>query len=294
MDQDEDQNVCVAPPAVCEAPATSSPGDADAAVASAAAGPAAGNSANPLLATVPGADAVQAPFDVDEGTKAMAEQDDQVGKVTDLVGSMAKAANLPGGEAAEGAGGKVAGLLGLPGDVAATAAGINEIAQNKPDGVLDTAIAGSGLVGDAASAVGASSVANPVNAVKGGLEIGKGAGQVIDGVTADPIAPGTSGKDTDSETVDGVENMLKGAADAGGAIPNPWVQGAGKALAGGMAIGNAIAPTIFGEKNEATPDNQTADGEYHGSTGNSWVDWAAGVGKYSNGRFEDSSAGSCK
>jgi hypothetical protein len=66
---------------------------------------------------------------------------------------------------------------------------------------------------------------------------------------------------------------------------------AGKVFNGAMAATNEfIAPAVFGDKNAPVTDNQTADGVYHGSTGNRIVDWVAGVGKYSNGRFEDSSA----
>lgn len=287
MDQEE-QQACVMPAdaaPVCVAPADGGGGGGVVAPA-----PAAGDGGNPLLSAVlppPAADKDP----VTEEQKKAGDQLDAGGKAMDFIGTMAKAMKLPFGEAAEAAGGKIGGAASMPGDIMATATGMGEIRKGDlQNGVIDTGVGGAGIVADAASIAGNNPIANAANAVKGGLELGKGAGQLIDAATAGPIAPGTSGVDRADETVNGIENVLKGAGDGAQAF-GTWGQGAGKALNYGMAAGNAIAPVIFGDMKESTGNmGQTADGVYHGTTGNSWVDWVAGVGKYSNGRLHDSSA----
>jgi hypothetical protein len=179
----------------------------------------------------------------------------------------------------------------MPGDIMATASGVDEMRKgDMQNGVVDTAIGGIGMVGDAASVGGMSPLANYANAAKGGLELGKGAAQIFTAQTAAPLAPGQSGVDTAGQTVNGIENVLKGVGDGAQAF-GPWGAAGGKALNAGMAVGNAVAPLVFGDMKESTGNmGQTADGVYHGTTGNSVIDWMAGVGKYSNGRFHDSSA----
>jgi hypothetical protein len=285
MDQEE-QQACVMPPEaapVCAAPAD---GGADAAPAVA---PAPGDASNPILAPVSAAALPPSPVSKEE--KEAGDQLDAGGKAMDFIGTMAKAMKLPFGEAAEKAGGQIGGLASMPGDIMATASGIDEIRKgDKQNGVLDTGIGGAGIVADAASIAGNNPIANVANAVKGGLEIGKGGGQIIDAATAGPIAPGQSGIDRADEAVNGVENLLKGVGDGAQAF-GPQAAAAGKALNYGMAAGNAIAPLVFGDMKESTGDmGRTADGVYHGTTGNSVIDWIAGVGKYSNGRLHDSSA----
>jgi hypothetical protein len=288
MDQDEAQQACVddataaGDAAVCQAP----PADASAA---ASAAPNAGDAGNPLLASVPaGTGDVTVSYPDAEHDKQMAEMKegfetaDGVGKVADMAGTMDKLAG--GGKGSEIAGGIAGGLLGLPGDILAAANGVSEFANgDQANGTLDAVTGAAGVVGDVASMADSTPVGAVAGGIKGGVEVGKGAGQIFEGATSDAPAPGTSAKDGADEVVDGVENVLKGAGD-GAAAFGPEGAAVGKALNGGMALGNAIAPLVFGDKNEAM-DNQTADGEYHASTGNGVVDWVAGIGKYSNGRF---------
>jgi hypothetical protein len=258
-------------------------------MAPAAAAPAPGGS-EPKESSEGGGIGINSP----EVMKERAEQEDTAGKVIDATAtaaSLGKGIEKVGGVGVDRLGGGLAGVASLPGDVMATIAGAKEVANgDNANGVVDTGIGAAGVVGDVAGIAGQSGIGDAANTVKGGLEIGKGAGQLISAVQdSGPMAPGESRRDSTDEAVDGVENILKGGADAGSAAPNPWIKGGAKALGAGMAVGNMLAPVVFGDKNESS-NAQTADGVYHGSTGNGAVDWMFGVGKYSNGRFGDSSA----
>ena len=81
--------------------------------------------------------------------------------------------------------------------------------------------------------------------------------------------------------MNGIDDTLTGVADVGSSLPgNAGL--VGKALKGGLGVGKALGPIVFsGDSSAIAPE----DGQYHGTTGNSWVDWAAGVGKYSVSRF---------
>ncbi len=288
MDQDQEPNQSVEPAPVCEEPANSS--EAPAAVA--APGPAAGNPDNPLVAPgIPAAEPREPAEDplFSKDTKESAESTDRVGKALDAAGELAK---QMGNKGAGELGGKMGGLMGLPGDAVAGAEAYDELKKGDlAKGVPDAVSAVASTAGDVASAVGNETVGKYANAVKGGVELGTGAAQLYDAVTAGPIAPGQTGTDTAQEAVNGVENLLKGVADGAqtGVVGGAAGAAVGKALAGGMALGNLAAPLIFGDKKEDT-HAATADGQEHGTTGNSAVDWVFGAGKYSNGRWSDSSA----
>lgn len=221
------------------------------------------------------------------------EKADTAGKVVDAIGhAVANGGNVTkaGKEMAERVGGGVGSAASFAGDVNSTVEAAKALAKpgsDKREAASNVAINGVGAVQDAAGMLGNNPVATYAGALKGGLEIGKGAGQVVEGLTTKAPAPGQSARDGKDEVVDGVENLLKGTADGAGAMKNPWVAGAGKALGAGMAVGNLIAPLVFGKQKEegSHMEQVPADEHFNPTTGNRAVDWVFGTGKYTNGRW---------
>ncbi len=170
--------------------------------------------------------------------------------------------------------GKAGGVLALPNDINTAVDGLQKGDYGQ------AAIGAAGAVGDVATVVGADGIANVAGGVKGVGELGKGYSDVFDAATAGPIAPGQAGVDSADQMVNGIENLLAGAGDVGAALPGN-VGLAGKSLKAGMGAGKLIAPLVFSGDSSV----QAEDGKYHGTTGNSVVDWVAGVGKYSVSRF---------
>jgi hypothetical protein len=152
--------------------------------------------------------------------------------------------------------------------------GVGEIEKGDlANGVLDVGIGGTGLL----SKVSEGPLKDAAEVVSSGLEIGKGVGEIA-------TDQGYGGK-----SLDGLHDILTGGAGAIDALAptgSPLQLGA-KAFGLGMNIGDAIAPTIFGEKDEKGPKQEEIpeDGVFHASTGNSAVDWVCGTGKYTDGRF---------
>ena len=255
---DPEQQVCVAPdepgplasPAPVAAPVSDGAGGAGGAGPVAALAPAGGPSFGDVAA-----------FDNNVG--------DAMGMV-EVLGKLGKVAGDTGALA-----GKAGGALALPNDVKTAVDGVSK-------GDYGQAVIGAaGAVGDVATVAGADGVANIAGGVKGVVEVGKGYSDVYDAATAGPIAPGQSGVDPADQMVNGVENLLAGAGDIGAALPgNAGL--VGKSFKAGMGAGKLIAPLVFsGDSSQQAPE----DGKYYGTTGNSAVDWVAGVGKYSVSRF---------
>lgn len=209
--------------------------------------------------------------DFDEAAEATETQRDAAEKVMDV-------AKVPGGDA-----------MGLLNAGATTNKGIGEIEKgDTAAGVVDTGMGAAGVVDKGASIVkevaeaagsegvagGAGKVAGVAGTIAGGLQIGKGIGEVA---TDD----GYGGK-----TLDGIHDMLAGTAStvgsAGGASPAGMVA---KAFGAGFSVGDMIAPTVFGDMKNTGTHYENADQEFHASTGNRAIDWIAGTGDYTNGRW---------
>ncbi len=101
-------------------------------------------------------------------------------------------------------------------------------------------------------------------------QAGKGAGELAEGMASDGMSS--------EKTWDGIHDLLRGGAgaagDKGGSSPFGKVM---KAFTVGMDVGDAIAPVIFGDKNEhgSKTEEIPADGVFKPSTGNKVID--AGV-----------------
>jgi hypothetical protein len=299
MDQDDQSQVCVAPDQTSDptsTPPVSMPPDATPATPDAAPGPNAGDDDNPLLAAVSGdlhGDATPELADSPPVDESTAGGLDAFGKVGDFAANVAKAKGLGDLTNLTGRG---AGALALAGDANSVYKGFDEMENGHGvDGAFDTAAAVTGTVADMASmAKGGSALADPLNVAKGAIETGHGLGQLADAATQGPLQEGQSGRDAADEAVDGVENVFKGAGDAmsGAGEGNPWLKGAGISLNAGMAAGNLLAPVVFGDmkntgkQSQAVPMNPDgSEGKFNPSTGNPVIDWMAGVGDYTNGRF---------
>lgn len=151
--------------------------------------------------------------------------------------------------------------------------GISEVQKGETGAGIDDMVMGAASqYSTVAEMTGAEGVSGPLGAIAAGAQIGKGFGEIA------------SSEEWNSERMEGISDMISGVASGAAATENPWVKGTGIALQGGMAVGNVIAPAVFGDKDEDA-SVMTDDGVYHGSTGNSAVDWVFGVGKYSNGRW---------
>lgn len=105
-------------------------------------------------------------------------------------------------------------------------------------------------------------------------EAANGAGNLAQGLAQDGFSS--------DKTWDGIHDLLHGGAgalgDKGGASPLGKVA---KAFTFGMDIGDAIAPMIFGDKDEhgSKTEEVPADGVFKPSTGNKTIDAAVeGIG----------------
>lgn len=184
-------------------------------------------------------------------------------------------------------GGELLGKTGLGGvgsvvsDLAGIGKGAKEVADGKTkEGVYDIAQGGVGAVGDVAKMMGKGGAAGPVAAIAGGLEMGKGIGEIA-------TDKGYGGK-----TMDGIHDLLTGASTGAGAFGGQ-AAALGKAFGVGMKVGDMAAPYVFGDMNEKgshteqiKKDANGKEEEFHASTGNRAIDWVFGVGNATNGRFK--------
>lgn len=143
-----------------------------------------------------------------------------------------------------------------------------------------------GLWEDAHKPIDALGVGEALSIAKSGKGFTKGAEKYLGPLgtafaAVDTVKGGYEGaeaidKGDGVEGCDAVHDVLSGGAgllgNAGGTL------GAGaKAFGAGMAVGDAIAPVIFGseeEDNKAHTEEVPADGVFKPSTGNSYVDGA--------------------
>lgn len=114
-----------------------------------------------------------------------------------------------------------------------------------------------------------------LGAAIGGLEIGKGAYEIL------------SDEGYGGQTLDGVEGIIGGAFDVVGALPIAGADNVAQAGKAGYAVGEMLAPVVFGDMDEQGPKTEAVpeDGQFRASTGNSAIDWIFGVGDYEQGRF---------
>jgi hypothetical protein len=80
--------------------------------------------------------------------------------------------------------------------------------------------------------------------------------------------------DNSLDVVDGIHDLIGGTAGGLGNVPGP-VGAVAKSFGAGFAVGDAIAPLIFGseeEDNKAKMVDIPEDGKFKPTTGNSWVD----------------------
>jgi hypothetical protein len=169
---------------------------------------------------------------------------------------------------------KGAAVAAMPGDTLKLGKGLEEMKDHKDGWLADLIGGGAGATADAAAAAGIKPLATVAGELKAGSEIGDGGRKFKNGLD----------QGDGMTEVAGIREMLDGVADGAGAAPEKHVAGVGKALGYGMAIGDKLAPVVFGDKNTDS-SIQSSDGVWHGSTGNGCVDWVAGAGKYSNSRW---------
>ncbi len=111
---------------------------------------------------------------------------------------------------------------------------------------------------------GADKVLGPLGYVTSGIDVLSGGWNLYKGQR----------DDNSGATVDGVHDMLGGVAGFAGNIPGP-VGAVAKAFSGGFAVGDILAPHVFGSDEDANkPHMETVpeDGKFKPTTGNSWVD----------------------
>jgi hypothetical protein len=185
---------------------------------------------------------------------------DLAGRSLDVIGTAAG-----GSEFLE----KLGAFGALPGDVLKTEKGVRE------GDVGDSFASGAGVISDLATMAGYKPIASIAGLAKGGTEIAQGNSKYNEGVE----------KDNDLMMVEGFRKSLDGFADGAAAIPEEHIGAGGKALGYGLALGDAMAPTVFGDKSVSS-DVQKSDGTYVASTGNRAVDWVLGEGKFSGSRFD--------
>jgi hypothetical protein len=165
------------------------------------------------------------------------------------------------------------------------------------DGVLKTAGGLTSFVGDGAKALGGLGVKGAdkipgLDAAKAAVDVAQTGKDIYDiAADHDALPEGQSRKDGTDATVDAIDHGLHAAADLGGMAKGP-VGAVAKAFGVGMDVGNVIAPYVFGDMKspgshtEAVPMNPDGtEGKFHATTGNNVIDWIAGVGKYTDGRF---------
>ncbi len=137
--------------------------------------------------------------------------------------------------------GGLSALPSIPNDIASTANGVKEMVNGDyKNGAMDTATGALGVVGDAATMMGAKGIADPTAAVKGVAEMSKGGGQVLDSIFGGDAAPGQQAPDRGTEATAGISNILAGAADATGALPGQAGK-LGKAGNFGLGVGATAA-----------------------------------------------------
>jgi hypothetical protein len=193
-----------------------------------------------------------------------------------------------------GMGDRLGGALSLPGDALGAAKAMHQIADGDlADGVPDAIIDIAKTTGDAAKIMGNEGVAGPAGAIANAGTFGKGVGEIGRAIFGDDPAPGQWSHDRGDDVMSGINDILHGGAGLASDAENPWVKGAGEALGAGMALGDDIAPLVFGDKDEPGSHQEEVpeDGKFNATSGNGAVDWVFGVGKYTNGRFGNSDGG---
>jgi hypothetical protein len=175
---------------------------------------------------------------------------------------------------------KGAAVTALPGDTLKTGKGLEELRDGKPGGVADTVAGGAGIAGDAATLAGMKPVATVAGMAKGVTELTDSSKKFAEGMQ----------NDNGIQEAQAIRGFLDGIADTAGAAPgsNPTTAAigkTGKALGYGLALGDKIAPVMFGKNTDGSSDVQESDGTYVPSTGNRYVDWVVGKGEWTNSRF---------
>jgi hypothetical protein len=116
---------------------------------------------------------------------------------------------------------------------------------------------------------GADKVLGPLGYITSGIDLLSGGYNVAKGIdTGDGVT-----------TTDGVHDLIGGTAGMLGNVPGP-VGAVAKAFSGGFAIGDMIAPHVFGtEEEDNKPHMETIpeDGVFKPSTGNKYVDGALDI-----------------
>ncbi len=189
---------------------------------------------------------------------------DAAGKVADV---------LSGGKV-----GAAPGLASMPADLAAAGQSVSAAANGDMSAVPGALSSTAGVAGDIATVAGNEGVGNVANVVKGGIEIGTGVSQIATAAMAQPPGDGQYGIDPAQTAVNGVNNVVNGVADGASGMPGQAGK-VGKALAGGLAVGGALGPVVFGDMPK-TGTSTCDPGTAYPTTGNDTVDQSFGVGKY--------------
>jgi hypothetical protein len=163
------------------------------------------------------------------------------------------------------------------------------------DGALTTAAGITSLASDGGRALapfikGADKIRG-VDTAKGVVEGAQTVNDIYHAVSdTSPMKGGEYRRDGADAALDAVDHGLHAFSDLGGKA-GPWGAAAAKALGAGLEVGEALGPLVFGEKEsrgaQQVEIKYRADGteEWNPSTGNDVIDWIAGVGKYTDGRF---------
>jgi len=113
---------------------------------------------------------------------------------------------------------------------------------------------------------GADKVLGPLGTAASAVDLASGGFNLAKGID----------QGNDAATMTGVHDLLGGTAGMLGNVPGP-VGAVAKAFSGGYALGDMIAPTVFGSEEEANKPHTEAvpeDGVFKPTTGNRVVDGA--------------------
>lgn len=113
---------------------------------------------------------------------------------------------------------------------------------------------------------GADKVLGPLGYLTSGIDLLSGGYNIAKGIDTDD----------DVALTDGIHDTIGGTAGMLGNVPGP-VGAVSKAFSAGFAVGDMIAPVVFGseeEDNKAHSETIPEDGVFKPSTGNQYVDGA--------------------
>ncbi len=121
---------------------------------------------------------------------------------------------------------------------------------------------------------GADKVMGPLGMITSGIDLATGGYSLGTG-----IAKSMDGQDAGVEYCDAAHDLLGGGAGMLGNVPGP-VGAVAKSFSAGFAVGDMIAPHVFGsEEEDNKPHTETIpeDGVFKPSTGNQYVDGALDI-----------------